>query len=83
MREIVHIQAGQCGNQIGAKFWEVRCSRRPPCMLAQDLCRFFEMTIFGCGSCSSAASVTTAETTAEDACSSSLSIAGRLPGLTP
>ncbi|KAK6052204.1 hypothetical protein COOONC_10291, partial [Cooperia oncophora] len=21
MREIVHIQAGQCGNQIGAKFW--------------------------------------------------------------
>ena len=27
-REIVHIQAGQCGNQIGAKFWEVRKSRR-------------------------------------------------------
>ncbi|XP_038848065.1 tubulin beta-4 chain-like isoform X5 [Salvelinus namaycush] len=23
MREIVYIQAGQCGNQIGAKFWEV------------------------------------------------------------
>ena len=23
MREILHIQAGQCGNQIGAKFWEV------------------------------------------------------------
>ena len=22
-REIVHIQAGQCGNQIGSKFWEV------------------------------------------------------------
>jgi tubulin beta len=22
MREIVHLQAGQCGNQIGAKFWE-------------------------------------------------------------
>ncbi|KAL0238884.1 hypothetical protein PCE1_004575 [Barthelona sp. PCE] len=22
MREIVHIQAGQCGNQIGGKFWE-------------------------------------------------------------
>ena len=22
MREIVAIQAGQCGNQIGAKFWE-------------------------------------------------------------
>jgi len=25
MREIVHIQGGQCGNQIGAKFWEVSC----------------------------------------------------------
>ncbi|KAI9536184.1 hypothetical protein NQZ68_036282 [Dissostichus eleginoides] len=23
MRDIVHIEAGQCGNQIGAKFWEV------------------------------------------------------------
>ena len=23
MREIVHIQAGQCGNQIGAQFWNV------------------------------------------------------------
>ena len=23
MREIVHIQAGQCGNQMGAKFWKV------------------------------------------------------------
>ena len=27
MREIVHIQAGQCGNQIGAKFWEVSLLR--------------------------------------------------------
>jgi hypothetical protein len=27
MKEIVHIQAGQCGNQIGAKFWEVRKPR--------------------------------------------------------
>ena len=26
MRELVHIQAGQCGNQIGAKFWEVHFS---------------------------------------------------------
>eukprot|EP00456_Euglypha_rotunda_P010453 TRINITY_DN12634_c0_g1_i1.p1 TRINITY_DN12634_c0_g1~~TRINITY_DN12634_c0_g1_i1.p1 ORF type:complete len:108 (+),score=20.63 TRINITY_DN12634_c0_g1_i1:33-356(+) len=26
MREIVHIQAGQCGNQIGTKFWEVICN---------------------------------------------------------
>jgi len=23
MREIVHIQCGQCGNQVGSKFWEV------------------------------------------------------------
>merc|ERR1712172_354390 len=23
MREIVHMQAGQCGNQIGAKFWAI------------------------------------------------------------
>nr|GAT51359.1 tubulin beta chain [Mycena chlorophos] len=23
MREIVHLQTGQCGNQIGARFWEV------------------------------------------------------------
>jgi hypothetical protein len=23
MREIIHIQAGQCGNQIGTRFWEV------------------------------------------------------------
>ena len=23
MREFVHIQGGQCGNQIGANFWEV------------------------------------------------------------
>ncbi|CAL9098618.1 unnamed protein product [Musa acuminata subsp. burmannicoides] len=25
MREILHVQGGQCGNQIGAKFWEVIC----------------------------------------------------------
>ncbi|KAF2354225.1 Tubulin/FtsZ GTPase domain [Trinorchestia longiramus] len=23
MREIVHLQTGQCGNQIGTKFWEI------------------------------------------------------------
>ncbi|XP_045456101.1 tubulin beta chain-like isoform X1 [Melitaea cinxia] len=23
MREIVHVQAGQCGNQIGSRFWEI------------------------------------------------------------
>ena len=36
MREIVHIQGGQCGNQIGAKFWEVgptECSLQPHCLL--------------------------------------------------
>ncbi|KAL5057597.1 hypothetical protein RYX36_029201 [Vicia faba] len=26
MRQILHIQDGQCGNQIGAKFWEVVCA---------------------------------------------------------
>lgn len=26
MREILHIQGGQCGNQIGAKFWEMVCA---------------------------------------------------------
>ncbi|RVX01897.1 Tubulin beta-1 chain [Vitis vinifera] len=26
MREILHVQGGQCGNQIGAKFWEVVCA---------------------------------------------------------
>ena len=28
MREIVHIQAGQAGNQVGAKFWEVRGAKK-------------------------------------------------------
>ena len=23
MREIVHVQVGQCGNQIGGKFWQI------------------------------------------------------------
>lgn len=32
MREIVHIQGGQCGNQIGAKFWEVG-----PCFCFEQL----------------------------------------------
>ncbi|XP_051218461.1 uncharacterized protein [Lolium perenne] len=26
MREILHIQGGQCSNQIGSKFWEVVAS---------------------------------------------------------
>lgn len=25
MREIVHVQVGQCGNQVGTKFWETMC----------------------------------------------------------
>ncbi|KAJ9563841.1 hypothetical protein OSB04_009001 [Centaurea solstitialis] len=25
MREILHIQVGQCGNQISGKFWELVC----------------------------------------------------------
>ncbi|GMQ09430.1 hypothetical protein CsSME_00052815 [Camellia sinensis var. sinensis] len=25
MREILHIQGRQCGNQIGSKFWDVVC----------------------------------------------------------
>ncbi|OAF67116.1 beta-tubulin [Intoshia linei] len=25
MREIISVQAGQCGNQMGAKFWEIIC----------------------------------------------------------
>ncbi|MBA0624070.1 hypothetical protein Godav_009478 [Gossypium davidsonii] len=25
MREILHVQGDQCGNQIGSKFWEVIC----------------------------------------------------------
>jgi hypothetical protein len=29
MREIVHIQGGQCGNQIGAKFWEASAPAAP------------------------------------------------------
>ncbi|KAI5080613.1 hypothetical protein GOP47_0003796 [Adiantum capillus-veneris] len=26
MREILHVQGAQCGNQIGTKFWEVVCT---------------------------------------------------------
>ena len=76
MREIVHIQAGQCGNQIGAKFWEVRCSSRPPCMRTQDQCRNILMAFKACVVCYSAASKTTAKSTAEDACPHFRAIAG-------
>jgi tubulin beta len=26
MREIISVQVGQCGNQIGGKFWETICA---------------------------------------------------------
>lgn len=26
MREIIHIQLGQCGNQVGSQFWETICT---------------------------------------------------------
>jgi hypothetical protein len=49
MREIVHIQAGQCGNQIGAKFWEVRFTGSAAS--ATHIQRFFEASNYfnGCG----------------------------------
>ena len=37
MREIVHIQGGQCGNQIGAKFWEVIADEVCACVTRTDL----------------------------------------------
>lgn len=44
MREIVHIQGGQCGNQIGAKFWEVRVCfvlmRSGECLFDEQTCLF-------------------------------------------
>lgn len=46
--EIVHIQAGQCGNQIGAKFWEVRGLYRPhrrPRFLFLFLDFFFSLSV--------------------------------------
>ena len=41
MREIVHLQAGQCGNQIGQKFWEVSKPQGP------DLSMGFTNIFFG------------------------------------
>lgn len=38
MREIVHIQAGQCGNQIGAKVCVVRITLL--CIIIQGFCYF-------------------------------------------
>lgn len=38
MREIVHIQAGQCGNQIGAKVCAVRITLL--CIIIQGFCYF-------------------------------------------
>jgi len=52
MREIVHIQAGQCGNQIGAKFWEVRrsfdCSSVIKC--TSEINRFCVFFVINCRS---------------------------------
>jgi hypothetical protein len=37
MREIVHIQAGQCGNQIGARIWEVISDEHGKASINQQL----------------------------------------------
>ena len=36
MREIVHIQGGQCGNQIGSKFWEVISDEHGKCSVPMN-----------------------------------------------
>ena len=38
MREIVHLQGGQCGNQIGAKFWEVIADEHGLCNSFKSSC---------------------------------------------
>jgi len=43
--EIVHIQAGQCGNQIGAKFWEVREGFLSFFSIAVVSCSFFHFRV--------------------------------------
>ena len=43
-REIVHIQAGQCGNQIGAKFWEI-ISDEHGCVLSTSFEITFHLTV--------------------------------------
>ena len=48
MREIVHLQAGQCGNQIGAKFWEVRLSYCTWQSAFFDEYHFFGLDGLGC-----------------------------------
>lgn len=45
MREIVHLQAGQCGNQIGSKFWEVRLSLVNLCRRCSTSCVFYRSLI--------------------------------------
>jgi hypothetical protein len=48
MREIVHIQGGQCGNQIGAKFWEVSFSEDDQKGVKSDVPRLRKTTgVFG------------------------------------
>lgn len=46
MREIVHLQAGQCGNQIGAKFWEVRNDRPTDAIGGEPPAQIFGQTAF-------------------------------------
>ena len=57
MREIVHLQTGQCGNQIGAKFWEVmyvpridlsRCNRASSLSSSFPLLLFIPALLFPC-----------------------------------
>ncbi|KAG5375912.1 hypothetical protein IGI04_040508 [Brassica rapa subsp. trilocularis] len=38
MREILHIHGDQCGNQIGAKFWEVICDEHDVDHTGQYFC---------------------------------------------
>ena len=49
MREIVALQAGQCGNQIGAKFWETLSDEHgvSPTGESQKSKFFFFFSFFG------------------------------------
>jgi len=48
MREIVALQAGQCGNQIGAKFWETLSDEHG----VSPTGAFFFLSFFGFGASS-------------------------------
>ena len=50
MREIVHVQGGQCGNQIGAKFWEVISDAHCWCLMSVCWCvSCLLVWLFPCG----------------------------------